>query len=138
LVQNAVQGALGIEPFYLTCPKVKTPDGTPIRDYINVVDLNMAHLKALEYLTGGGKSEIINLGTGKGNSVLEIIDAVQQETKTKFDIKKSEPRKGEYAKIFADITKAKKVLKWKPERSLVDSIRALIKWYKKHPKGWEK
>src|SRR5258706_2349372 len=50
LMQNAVRGALDIEPFYLTCPKVDTPDGTPIRDYINVVDLNNAHLKALEYL----------------------------------------------------------------------------------------
>ena len=50
LVQNAVRGALDIEKFYLTCPEVATPDKTPIRDYINVVDLNEAHLKALEYL----------------------------------------------------------------------------------------
>src|SRR3989338_9215573 len=55
LVQNAVRGALGIEPFYLTCPKVNTPDGTPIRDYINVVDLNEAHISALNYLFDGGK-----------------------------------------------------------------------------------
>ncbi len=49
LVQNAVRGALGIEPFFLTCPTVDTPDKTPIRDYINVVDLNEAHIKALEH-----------------------------------------------------------------------------------------
>lgn len=78
LIQNAVRGALGIEPFYLTCPKVKTPDGTPIRDYINVVDLNEAHLQALKHLLGGGESQIINLGTGKGNSVLEIVNKVQE------------------------------------------------------------
>ena len=50
LVQNAVRGALGIEPFRLTCPEVDTPDKTPIRDYVNVVDLNEAHMKAIEYL----------------------------------------------------------------------------------------
>ncbi|MDA1317361.1 MAG: UDP-glucose 4-epimerase GalE, partial [bacterium] len=67
LMQNAVRGALGIEPFKLTCGTFDTPDGTPIRDYVNVVDLNTAHLLALEYLLKGGKSEIINLGTGDGN-----------------------------------------------------------------------
>ena len=77
LMQNAVRGALGIEPFYLTCPEVDTPDGTPIRDYINVVDLNEAHILALNYLQKGGKSEIVNLGTGNGNSVLEIVKEVQ-------------------------------------------------------------
>ena len=67
---------IGIDKFYLTCPRVNTPDGTPIRDYINVVDLNRAHIKAIEHLLGGGKSEIFNLGTGSGNSVLEIVEKV--------------------------------------------------------------
>jgi UDP-glucose 4-epimerase len=80
LVQNAVRGALGIEKFFLTCPEVDTPDKTPIRDYVNVVDLNEAHLKALEYLVKGGKSDIINLGTGTGNSVLEIVEQVKKIT----------------------------------------------------------
>ncbi len=136
LVQNAVRGALGIEPFFLTCPKVDTPDGTPIRDYINVVDLNTAHLKAVEYLVGGGSSEIINLGTGKGNSVLEIIETVKKITGGSFDLKNTEARKGEYAKMIASIEKAKNVLNWTPERSIEDSINSLVKWYKSHPKGW--
>lgn len=136
LLQNAVRGALGIEPFYLTCPTVDTPDKTPIRDYINVVDLNMAHIKALEYLWNGGKSDIFNLGTGKGNSVLEIIKSVQKITGAKFDLKKGEQRKGEYAKIFADNRKAIKTLKWKPERTIEDSVKSLVGWYKIHPKGW--
>lgn len=137
LVQNAVRGALGLNEFFLTCPEVDTPDKTPIRDYINVVDLNNAHLKALEYLANGGKSEIINLGTGSGNSVLEVIETVQKITGVKFDIKKSEARKGEYAKMVAEIKKAKEVLSWEPKRSLQDSVESLVKWYKKHPKGWK-
>jgi len=137
LVQNAVRGAMGIEEFNLTCPKVDTPDKTPIRDYINVVDLNDAHLKALEYLMKDKGSEIFNLGTGSGDSVLEIIDEVQKVTKKKFKIGKSEPRKGEYAVMVADISKAKKVLNWKPKRTIGDSVKSLVKWYKTHPQGWK-
>jgi UDP-glucose 4-epimerase len=137
LVQNAVRGALGIDKFFLTCPEVDTPDKTPIRDYINVVDLNDAHIRALKYLTDGGKSEIINLGTGEGNSVLEIIREVEKMTGYKFDLKKGETRKGEYAKMIADIKKAGKILDWKPKRNLEDSVKSLMKWYKKHPNGWE-
>ncbi len=137
LVQNAVRGALGIEPFHLTCAKVDTPDGTPIRDYVNVVDLNEAHIKALDYLFKGGKSELIGLGTGTGNSVLEIVNKVQGLCDVSFDLKQGEARKGEYAKMIADISKAKKILGWKPKRSIEDSIKSLIKWYKRNPSGWE-
>jgi len=137
LVQNAVKGALGIAPFSLTCPKVKTPDGTPIRDYLNVVDLNEAHFLALDYLFFGGQSEVINLGTGAGSSVLEIVDQVQAVLGKKFSIGKSVPRQGEYAKMVASIEKAKKVLDWQPKRSLEQSIRSLTAWYQNRPQGWE-
>jgi len=137
LVQNAVRGALGIEPFYLTCPEVETFDKTPIRDYINVVDLNEAHFAALEYLLNGGSSETINLGTGRGNSVLEIIHEVQKVTGIAFGLKKAKPREGEYAKMIASTTKAKKVLGWKSRKTISDSIKSLFSWYKNHPKGWK-
>ncbi len=137
LVQNAVKAALGIDSFYLTCPKVKTFDTTPIRDYINVEDLSEAHFLALEYLLKNGKSEIINLGTGRGNSVLEVIKKVQEITQVKFNIKRTKPRKGEYSVMVADIKKAKRVLGWAPKRSIDDSIKSLIKWYKVKKAGWE-
>lgn len=137
LVQNAVRGALGIEPFSLTCPQVATPDKTPIRDYVNVVDLNLAHLSALQYLMEGGKSEIINLGTGAGSSVLEIIQRVQEVTGVKFEVGKSIPRQGDDAKKIADITKAKQILGWTPKRNIKDSITSLAAWYKRHPHGWD-
>jgi len=137
LVQNAVRGALGIEPFFLTCPQVNTSDGTPIRDYINVVDLNEAHIKALEYLFNSGQSEVINLGTGKGNSVKEIITAVEKITGKQIKLQKADSiRQGEYAKMIASINKAKKILQWQPQRSIEDSVYSLIKWYNRHPYGW--
>ena len=138
LMQNAVRGALGIEPFNLTCPEVDTPDKTPIRDYVNVVDLNEAHLKAVEYLMKGMTSEIINLGTGTGNSVMEIITQVKKITGATFEVGKSAPREGDDAKKIADISKAKKILGWEPRRSISDSVNSLIKWYNVHPQGWEK
>lgn len=137
LVQNAVRAAIGIENFSLTCPEVQTPDKTPIRDYIDVIDLAKAHIQAVNYLSKGGKSEIINLGTGVGNSVLEIINVVQNLTGEKFDTKKIEPREGEYAKIIASINKAKEILNWQPQKKLEDSIKSLIIWYRKNPRGWE-
>ena len=137
LVQNAVRGALGIEPFNLTCPKVKTKDGSPIRDYINVEDLVEAHRIALRRLINKKSSEIFNLGTGKGNSVLEVVDQVKKITGSNFPVGKVEARKGEYAEIYANISKAKKILGWKPKRTIKDSVNSLVLWYKSHPKGWK-
>jgi len=136
LVQNAVRGALNIEPFYLTCPEVNTPDKTPIRDYINVVDLNEAHLLAVKKLSKENFGEVINLGTGTGNSVLEIVNQVQEVTGVKFPLKKTPPREGDDAKKIASIEKAKKVLGWQPKRTIEDSVNSLVKWYEAHPNGW--
>lgn len=138
LVQNAVRGAMEIEKFYLTAPEVDTPDKTPIRDYVNVVDLNMAHLKAFEKLMSAKTSEIINLGTGSGNSVLEVVEQVMKITGKKIPIEKANTRLGDDAKKIADITKAKAVLGWHPERTIEDSVKSLVVWYKNHPNGWDR
>jgi UDP-glucose 4-epimerase len=136
LMQNAVRGALGLEPFHLTCSKFDTPDGSPIRDYVNVVDLNEAHLKALEYLMNGGSNEMINIGTGTGNSVMEIVNAVQNITGKKFDIGETTPRQGEYARMIAATDKSKKILGWQPKRRIEDSVQSLVTWYTSRPQGW--
>lgn len=138
LMQNAVRGALGIEPFQLTCARFDTPDGTPIRDYVNVVDLNEAHLKALEYLSTGGESTLINLGTGSGNSVMEIVQAVQKITNKPFDVGTAPARKGEYPTMIASTSRAEQVLGWKPARTLEQSVESLMAWYTKRPEGWKK
>lgn len=137
LTENAVKGALGITPFYLTYQQVDTTDGSPIRDYVHVVDLNDAHLKAIDYLLNGGKSEFINLGTGTGFSVLQMVNKIQEITQKKFDVKTSPDRRtGESPKLVADISKAEKVLGWKPMHSLEQMISSSIAWYNKHPNGW--
>ena len=136
VMQNTVRGALGLEPFYLTCPEVDTPDKSPIRDYVNVVDLAGAHVKALEYLLNGGNSEIINVGTGEGNSVLEIVRKVEEITGKNLNAKQGPARQGEYAKMIASTKKAKEILGWEPTHSLEDSVNSLVKWYKNHPAGW--
>ncbi len=138
LIQNAVRGALGIETFKITCSKVETRDGSPIRDFVNIEDLVEAHLKALDYLFKGGKSDVFNLGTGMGYSVKEIIDEVRRILKVDFKVNKAKPRKGEAAEIFADILKARKILKWTPKSSLGDTIRSLAKWYMNKPYGYVK
>lgn len=137
LVQNAVRGALGIEPFYLTCPKVNTQDGTPIRDYIDVVDLAEAHIKAYDVLIKRKVSTVLNLGTGKGSSVLDIMRIVEKETSNELSFEVHTARRGEYSKMIADVSKAKKILDWKPRRNMQDSILSLVKWYKYKPYGWK-
>jgi UDP-glucose 4-epimerase len=136
LVQNIVRGAMGIEPFKITCSDVDTPDRTPIRDFIDVEDLAQAHLNALIYLNQGGKSEVFNLGTEKGYSVMEVVRAAEMIFQSQINITKAEPRKGEQKLMVADSSKAQSTLGWKPQRGIDDSIRALKKWYSYNPHGW--
>ena len=138
LMQNAVRGVLGIAPFYLDYTPVDTPDGSPIRDYVNVVDLSEAHAKAVEYLGGGGQPDVFNLGTGQGNSVLEIIQAVEKITGKTIEKQQGERRKWDVSKAVASNEKISRVLQWKPTRTLDDSVHSLVKWYTLQPHGWEK
>jgi UDP-glucose 4-epimerase len=137
LVQNAVRGALGIEPFKLTCPQVNTPDGTPVRDYVDINDIIDAHVLALKYLNQNGSSITVNLGTGKGWSVKEIVSEVESETGKVFEIIHGNTRQGEYATVFADNKLAYNTLGWAPKRTLKDSIKSLVQWYQKKPDGYK-
>lgn len=136
LVQNAVRGAMGIDEFKLTCSKVDTPDGSPIRDFIDVEDLATAHVLTVKYLLNNGSSTTINLGTARGFSVLKIIKTVESITGKRIAIHTASNRKGEQARMIADVSLAKKTLGWSSSRSLKDSVIALTKWYTKNPNGW--
>ncbi len=138
LMQNAVRGAMGIEEFQYTCPTVKTPDGTPIRDYIDVEDLVNAHMAAFKYLDNNGENRILNLGNGKGYSVKEIVSEVEKVFNKTLEKKQTTPRQGEYAAIFADNTLAKQILNWQPKKTLQESIVSLQKWYQRFPKGFDR
>ncbi len=106
-----------------------TPDGTCIRDYIHINDLGDAHLKALKYLEAGGTSTMINLGTGDGNSVLEIIEKSKQITGRDIPYKIVERRSGDPARLVADNKKAEVVLGWKPQYKIEDIIETAWKWH---------
>lgn len=131
LMQNAVKGALGKSDFQLTYSQVNTPDKSPIRDYVDVNDLIDAHHKAYKYLTQNKQSQTINLGTGKGFSVLEIVEKVEEILETKLPRNKGETREGEYAAVYANYNKAKEILNWEPKTTLEESVHSLVKWYTK-------
>jgi UDP-glucose 4-epimerase len=138
LMQNAVRGALGLQEFKFNYATVGTPDGSPIRDYVNVVDLGTAHVKALQFLLREHRTEIFNLGTGTGNSVLEIINKVQEVTGKDFPVSDDPNRRtGEADRMVANYSKAKTMLGWEPTKSLEDSVRSLVTWYSKYPKGYQ-
>jgi UDP-glucose-4-epimerase GalE len=99
-----------------------TPDGTAVRDYIHVQDLADAHVKALGYLFEGGETTQVNLGTGTGNSVTEVIDAVERVTGRTVPKRLVARRAGDPPELVADPTKANNLLGWKPKLSDIDSI----------------
>lgn len=107
-----------------------TPDGTCIRDYIHVADLVSAHLCSLKYLKNGGKSDVFNLGIGRGYSVREVIDTVKKVTGKNFNVVETKRRPGDPPELVADSNKAQKVLKWQPEiTNLSDIVETSWRWH---------
>ena len=94
-----------------------TADGTCIRDYIHVDDLAQAHVLALEWLTGGGASEVFNVGTGSGYSVREVVGAVEEVTGKKVPCVSGPRREGDPPELVADSGKLRRTLKWTPKHS---------------------
>lgn len=108
-----------------------TPDGTAIRDYIHVMDLADAHIRALAYLLNGGDTNIFNLGNGKGFSVRQIIDAARKIlNQPTFIPGRAERREGDPATLVASNEKAKQVLGWNPSRELNDIIGDAAAWHR--------
>ncbi len=108
-----------------------TPDGTAIRDYVHVIDLIDAHMRALSYLRGGGETEIFNLGSGKGFSVTEIIVAARKTLDRPDFLPGVAPRRaGDPAALVASSDKASSILGWTPSRSLADIIRDAAAWHR--------
>ena len=111
-----------------------TPDGTAIRDYIHVVDLAKAHVITLERLLGelsGEKTEVFNLGTGVGYSVLQVIQSFEKTSGIKLDYRIKARRPGDVEEVWADTRKANEVLGWKAERDLDQMTLSAWNWEKK-------
>ncbi|MEF2968946.1 UDP-glucose 4-epimerase GalE [Paenibacillus sp. M1] len=114
-----------------------TPDGTCVRDYIHVGDLADAHLRAVDYLLGGGDSNVFNLGNGQGFSVKEVIAKVKEVTGRDFPVVLSPRRDGDPAVLIASSEKARTVLGWQPSRNKLDDIiKSAWEWHLNHPDGY--
>ena len=132
LVPFLTQAAAGIrDELTVFGNDYNTPDGSCIRDYIDVVDLAKAHVIAMERMLDNPDTppvEIFNLGTGRGVSVLELIDAFESATGVKVPYKIGKRREGDIEKIWADPKKANEVLGWKAEADIKDTMKNAWKW----------
>ena len=113
-----------------------TPDGTGVRDYIHVVDLAKAHLKALEYVNNMVGTDFINLGTGKGYSVLDIVKAYEKASGLKVNYKISPRRAGDIDECYADAEKAFRVLGWRAQYDIERMCKDLYRWQSQNPDGY--
>lgn len=114
-----------------------TVDGTGVRDYIHVVDLAKGHVCAIDKLDSLDGVSIINLATGNGYSVLEVVKAFEEASGRKVPYKIVGRREGDIAKCFADATKAYKVLGWKAENGIKEMCEDSWRWQKNNPNGYE-
>lgn len=114
----------------------ETHDGTGVRDYIHVVDLAQGHLSALDYTFKNTGVEAVNLGTGEGYSVLDVVHAFENANTIGIPYEIVERRPGDIAIGYADPTKAKEVLGWESNYSLEDMCRTSWNWQKNNPNGY--
>ncbi|MBP2015341.1 UDP-glucose 4-epimerase GalE [Anaerococcus degeneri] len=114
-----------------------TVDGTGVRDYIHVVDLAKGHVCAIDKLDSLDGVSIINLATGNGYSVLEVVKAFEEASGRKVPYKIVGRREGDIAKCFADATKAYKLLGWKAENGIKEMCEDSWRWQKNNPNGYE-
>ena len=123
LIPLAVRAAFNpCQPLTVFGDDYPTPDGTAIRDYIHISDLVDAHLSALDYLRAGGDTTAINLGTGAGSTVLEVVAAVERATGRSVPLAIGPRRPGDPPALVASPEKATAILGWRPKRSSLDEI----------------
>ena len=132
LIPLAIRSAFGGSELKVFGTDFATPDGTAVRDYIHVEDLGRAHILAVEYLLSGGPSDCINLGTGQGHSVRQIISSLKElgvPVRTIDDAR----RAGDPAYLVADCSKAKAILNWQAHyNNIEDILKTAIHWHQQH------
>ena len=136
LIPSAMLAATGARPeLELFGTDYPTPDGTCVRDYIHVNDLADAHVSALERLAGGADSIAVNLGTGTGYSVKEVLNKIEQVTGRKVPARIAPRRPGDPPALVADSRLAEQVLHWKATRSLDDIVTTAWKWMQRQERN---
>ncbi len=137
LLPYVTQVALGKRPYlHVFGGDYDTHDGTGVRDFIHVVDLSRAHLKALESIKRTGGIDHFNIGTGNGYSVLDIVKAYEEATGITINYKIEDRRPGDIATCYADPSKAKEILGWSAEYGIYDMCRDANNWQTKNPDGY--
>ena len=131
LIPLAINSALSGDELKVFGNDFPTRDGTAIRDYIHVEDLALAHIKALEYMIDSGNSDFINLGTGVGYSVKEILTALKDLGLNPRTIE-SQRRTGDPAVLVANANKAKEILNWEPNYNLTEILASAKAWHSKN------
>jgi UDP-glucose-4-epimerase GalE len=134
LLMKAVLGRRG--PLDIFGTDYPTPDGTAIRDYVHVMDLAEAHVKALEYLEGGGETTVLNLGTGVGSSVLEVLGAAERVIGQPVPHKTVGRRPGDPVALYANTNRAQKVLGWTAGLGLDEILASAWAWHSTHLDGY--
>lgn len=114
-----------------------TPDGTGIRDFIHVADLARGHLNALDYVAQQTGVEAVNLGTGQGHSVRQVINAFEAASGVSIPVKIAPRRDGDVAASFAAVDKARRILGWQAQCTLADMCADTWRWQSLHPNGYE-
>jgi len=136
LIQLLSEAVLGKREFITIFGKSHpTPDGTPIRDFIHIIDLARGHIAALN-LFNTQKEYILNLGTGVGTTVLQAIKNFSQVTQVEIKVKYEDARKGDPPILIANCDKANKVLNWRAEKDFSDMSRDYWKWLQLNPNGF--
>ena len=131
IIPLAINAARQGKTFKMFGDQYETEDGSCVRDYVHVMDLADAHIKALNYASDNKVAEVINLGSGAPASNKELLETVQKHT-GKMEISVQPNRPGDPAYLVADISKAKEILNWEPTQSSVDNVVATaLKWYNK-------
>jgi UDP-glucose-4-epimerase GalE len=133
LIPLALAAAAGTGPeLQVFGTDYSTADGTCVRDYVHVNDLAEAHVLALQHLVNGGKPLALNLGTGEGHSIREVLAAVQEVTGNAVPWRKAPRRPGDPPILIADPSRAQKLLRWKAIRPLHDTVCTAWKWMQQH------
>ena len=137
LMPYITQVAIGkLEALSIYGADYDTPDGTGVRDYIHVVDLAKGHVIAVKHNLKSKGTNVYNLGTGQGYSVLDLVNAFEKENNIKIPYIIKNRRPGDVATCYADTTKAEKELGWKSEKSIEDMVIDSWRWQKNNPNGY--
>ena len=137
LVPLVMKAALGrIPQLTVFGTDYPTRDGTGVRDYVHVDDLADAHVRALEYLEEGGDTTAVNLGTGVGSTVREVLDAARQVSGLDIPAVDAPRRPGDPAEVYGDNRRAQELLGWRPDRNLDTIVASAWQWHSTHPDGY--